>query len=348
LVQKVPKLLAPIMRFEGAVKVIGAGADELYCDVEMPLKHFSLYRGAEHSIPTYKELNATVKYAHDHGVKVFITANMPFTADIIEKDWREHIVRCLEQNVDALVVGDLGVLSTIRDIDPGVPLLASTYFCSMNREAANFLKKLGFRRVILERHLTIPEISGIVENSEPEVEVFVHGAGCSNINVNCYLFHYRYPPLTKALRDVDGFKNPCTLPFEIYDSRSNEKLGEAPILDAFTFCSICHLPALVKAGVAGLKIVGRGDFIAFQESTTRIYRELLDLIGQDRVDEFYKKVLELKKDFLPRPPMFANLEEVACEQKRCFYGPLFHAPYRTQLSWSAWLKYQFKVLEHRK
>jgi len=346
--EKMPRLLTPVMRFQGAVKVIEAGADELYCDVEMPIKHFSLYRGAEHCLSTYDELKTTVKYAHDHGVKVFITANMPFAADRIEKDWREHILRCLEQDIDALIVGDFGVLSVIKEINPGVPLLASTYFASMNHETANFLRKLGFSRVILERHLTIPEISQIVRNSQAEIEVFVHGAGCSNINVNCYLFHYRYPPLTRALEDIDGFKNPCTLRFQIADSRTKEALGEAPVLDAFTFCSICHLPALVETGVAGLKIVGRGDFIAFQESTTRVYRELLDLIAQNRTEEFETRVSDLKNNFLPRPPMFANLKEVACEQRRCFYSPLFHAPYKRQLSWPAWLKYQFKFLEPKK
>ena len=345
---KMPKLLAPIMRFQAAVQVIEAGADELYCGVKMPMKDFSLYRGTEHCVSTYEELKAIVGYAHDFGVKVFITANMPFTADIIEKEWREHISKCLEQEVDALIVGDLGVLSIIKDIDADVALLASTYFATMNHEAANFLKRLGFSRVILERHLTIPEISEIVRKSAVEIEVFVHGAGCSNINTNCYFFHYKYPPLNEALREVDGFKNPCTLNFEIYDTKSRERIGEAPILDAFTFCSICELPALVKTGVAGLKIVGRGDFIAYQKNATRVYRELLDLIGENKLEEFKEKITKLKRDFLPRPPMFANLEEVACEQERCFYSPLFHAPYKTRLSWHAWLKYQFKSLERTK
>ena len=87
--RQVPKLLSPVRSFEGTVRVIQAGADEIYCGVvsEIPsLKHFVLYRGVWCNLPTYEELGRVAKYAHDHGVKVLLTANLPFMIEAVEKE----------------------------------------------------------------------------------------------------------------------------------------------------------------------------------------------------------------------------------------------------------------------
>lgn len=346
---QIPKILAPVKSYQGAIEVIAAGADELYCGVAMPIKDFALYRGAETCVQTYEELRRITDHAHNNGVEVFIAVNMPFMTENIERAWEEHIRSCVDSGVDWLIVGDLGVLSKIKEIGINVPLCASTYMAAMNHQTVNFLEKLGFSRVVLERHLTIAEISEIVKHSNIEIEVFIHGAGCSNINVDCYLFHYRFPRLNEALKDIVGVKNPCLLPFEVYDAVDTSKmLGNVSMLDAFTYCSICHLPDIVKTGVTRLKIEGRGDCVAYQKSTTRIYRDLLNLIAEGNMRKYERRVAQLKKEFFPQPPFFANLKEAICEQKRCLYSPLFHAPYKLPISWPAWTKMQFKSLVLKK
>jgi putative protease len=345
--RQVPKLLAPIRSYDGAVKVVNAGADELYCGVVMPeMKDFVLYRGSETEIPTYRELGQVVKYAHDHDIIVGITVNNPFMTEAMEGPLRKHVRLCMEQGVDAFIVGDVGVLSIVKDAAPNAKIWASTYLASMNLEAVDFLARLGFDRVVLERQVTINEIAEIVQHSKIEIEIFIHGAGCSNINGKCYLFHFDYPPLTQARNKLRGLHSPCMLPFKVRDV-SDEKpiIEEVPVIDAFTGCSICHLQELIRIGVKNFKIVGRADWQIVQENTTKMYRELIDLIVNGQTEAYWKRINELKLNFMISPSLsILTLKDYYCEQKRCFYSPIFHSPYKIPSSWCTWTKMQFKNL----
>jgi len=342
-----PLLLSPINSFEGAVKVIDAGADEIYCGVAMQgeHRHFTLFRGPGASpaqLPTYDELERITEYAHRHNVKVIPVINEPFMSEALEKEVKNHICSCVEKGADALIIGDLGVLSIVKDVGVEAPLYASTYFVSMNCEAVDFLRKLGFSRVILERHLTIHEISEIVSRSKVDIEVFCHWGGCSNINANCYFYHHNAIPgfamkraLKKAFDEKDPRSmvfSPCTLFYGVYDVSNGKKMCDVPILDAFTGCSLCHLQALIHAGVSGLKIVGRYKTAKDQETWTRIYRELLDFIWHGRSRIRHKKMRE-KINSLKNELGRTHIE-IYCKQKRCFFSPLFNVPYESLIpSW---------------
>lgn len=343
-----PRLLSPIRSFEGAVRVIQAGTDEIYCGVNIPeFKKFMLYRGSHCNISNYHELRRVVNYAHDFNVDVIVTINKPFTSEVIEKGVKAHIRSCLDEGVDAFIIGDMGTLSIVKDMGVSIPLYASTYMASMNKEAVEFLGKLGFSRVILERQLMIPEIKEIAQHSKVEIEVFIHGTGCSHINVSCYLFHYAYPEMTRAMLTLNGIKLPCVLPFDVFDvDQKHEKLSSTPILDAFRFCSICRLPWLIKTGVTGFKIVGRCLNEKYQENTTKIYRELIDIVYRDDMKAFTKKLESLREKFIPlkRDLPLTNLKELCCDQKRCYYFQLLHTPYKIPITWQTWTKHQFKFI----
>jgi len=333
--RRIPKILSPINSYEGAVGVIEAGADEIYCGVGMPgkHKHFVLQRGPGISPPqlrTYKELSKIVKYAHKHDVKVILVANEPFMSDRLEGEFKDHIKTCIDTGVDALIIGDIGVFLLLKEMDVNLPLYASTYFATMNHEAVRFLEKLGFSRVILERHLTLPEISDVVSHSKVDIEVFCHGVGCSNINVNCYFYHYMpVPKLLSALKKMGKQgkpRIPCMLPYEVYEivsEKNAKKICDAPILDAITYCSLCYLSALVAAGVAGIKIVGRFGSVKSQSAATKAYRELLDLIGSNQKSsrDLKKKISQLRENFGEK------FQKSFCEPKRCMFSPLFNVPY---------------------
>ena len=347
--RKKPRLLAPIKSFNGVVKVINAGADEVYCDVYPPrLTEFVLHRGPFCALPSYEELERVVKYAHDNCTKVLLTANIPFMTEAMEEPMREHIQVCIDSGIDGLIIGDMGLLLLLKEMSVDTALIASTFFVSMNLEAVDFLVKLGVRRVILERQLTLDEMARIAEYGNAEIEIFIHGGGCSNLNGRCYLLHlHENQELRNALAEIDGIKAPCMLSFEVFDLTSRLKLGEHPVLDAATWCSICRLPELLRIGAAGFKIVGRCFNEEYQEKTTRLYRELIDLVWNGQLDSFYAKVQSLKKNFYPLLPPTLNLEEYCCEQERCYYSKFFHAPYKIPLSLSSWTKFQFKkVYEH--
>lgn len=320
------KILSPVTSFEGAVAAISAGANELYCGVKIEgVTYLGLStRPTQCSLSSYNELERITKYAHDHNVEVFVTSELPFMAEGIEKEIKNTICSCVEKGVDAIIASDIGIALLIKDMGLKVPIHASTYMASMNYEAVSFLRRLDVKRVVLERHLAIDEIREIVKHHEGfEIEIFVHGPGCSNINVNCYGctdyvdYKVRGPPSFAFTL--------CRLPYDIYKMYDNGqmKVGSEQILDAFFFCSLCRLPELVQTGVTGLKIVGRGAPTAYVEATTRMYRELLDLVEQNQIEAFNKKLEEIKsREHNP------GLPPNTCKQKRCYYQPFFHAPYK--------------------
>lgn len=239
------------------------------------------------------------------------------------------------------------MLQLAKKVAGKTKLYASTYLSAMNQEAVEFLRRAGFSRVILERHVPFEQISEIARNSKVEVEVFVHGSGCSNVNVNCYLYHYKFPAMERAVLKIDGIKFPCALPFDVYSTEEEEtKLGTFPILDAYTFCSLCKLPALIQSGVSGLKIEGRGINDDYQASTTKLYRDSIDMIQRDNVEGFHNMLKDVQKTFIPLPHDLPlnNLQELCCGQGRCYYSPQFHAPYKQELPWQVWTKLQCKLL----
>ena len=344
---RLPRLLAPIRSLSGAVKVLEAGADEIYCGVRTPgLEDFQLYRGVATEIPSYDELEKITGYAHNHAGKVLLTVNQPFMTDSMEEILAKHIRTCVDRGVDALIIGDMGVLQLAKSVAGNTPLYASTYLSAMNREAVEFLRKSGFSRVILERHVPFEQISEIARGSKVDVEVFIHGSGCSNVNVNCYLFHYKFPAMEQGLLKIDGIKFPCSLPFSVYEDGEDASLGTFQILDAYTFCSLCKLPSLVKSGVTGLKIEGRGINEDYQASTTKMYRDSIDLIQKGDLEGFKENLKKLQETFIPLPHDLPlnNLKELCCEQNRCYYSPQFHAPYKRKLAWQTWTKLQCKLL----
>jgi len=344
----IPKILSPIRAYTGAVKVVDAGADEIYCGVRTPgLEDFELYRGASTEIPTYDEFHKVTEFAHRHGVEVLVTINQPFIIDSMEKTMVKHIQKCVEAGVDSFIIGDLGMLQLVKEVTDDVGLCASTYLSATNREAAKFLKRAGFSRVVLERHVPLEQIAEIARDVDIEVEAFIHGSGCSNINVNCYFYHYKFPAMDQAYLGIDGIKFPCSLPYEVYDGENeNVKLGTFPIVDAYTFCSLCKLPALIRSGVYGLKIEGRGINEEYQASTTKLYREALEMLKLGDEESYIQKLETIKKTFIPLPQTLPmnNLQELCCEQGRCYYAPTFHAPYKEKLTWQTWTKLQCKLL----
>jgi putative protease len=340
-----PRLLSPIKSFSGAVKVLEAGADEIYCGVRTPgLEDFQLYRGVATEIPSYEELEKVTEYAHNHLGKVLLTVNQPFMTDSMEEPLTKHIRTCVDKGIDALIIGDLGILQLAKSI-ADVPLYASTYLSAMNSEAVEFLRRSGFSRVILERHVPFEQIAEITKSSNVDVEVFIHGSGCSNVNVNCYLFHYKFPAMEQGLLKIDGIKFPCSLPFSVYEDDGNASCI-VQILDAYTFCSLCKLPSLIKSGVTGLKIEGRGINEDYQVSTTKMYKDSIDLIRNGDLEGFQEKLKKLQETFIPLPHDLPlnNLKELCCEQNRCYYSPQFHAPYKKKLAWQTWTKLQCKLL----
>lgn len=346
--QAIPKIMAPINSVDGGKKVVDAGADEIYCAVQIPdIKDFVLYRGPSSELSSYENLGKVVKYAHEHDAKVDLVLNQPYMVERIENNLKKHIYNCIDQGVDALIIGDFGVLSLAKGMKTEIPIVASTYLVSMNSEAIAFLEEQGFSRAVLERHLTLEEITKIVKSTKIGIEILIHGGGCSNINASCYLYHYQFPELINAQRESNS-STPCALPFRLQNLNDPSDVSEdVTVMDAFEYCAICKLPELVATGVNCLKIEGRTGSLWYQEATTKVYRELLDHIAAGRTSDYRNKIEELKNGvyFLPVPSDFYKLKDIWCLQNRCYNSPLSNAPYKTPLTWQTWTKRHFSWVQ---
>jgi putative protease len=318
-------ILAPVTSFDAARGVISSGANEIYCGIRVPgINYAGLSTRLEPcSLSKYQDLREIANYAHKYGVRVLVTTEFPFMSELVADRLKKHISSCVKSNVDGLIVTDIGTLLMVRKMGLDIPFYASTYLASMNYSAVSLLRELGVKRVILERHLTIQEIEDIVRHSgDMEIEVFVHGPGCSNINVSCYGCPNLNTIDDSMRRRGVTITSMCRSQYEV-NALDGEEIGSVPILDAYTWCSICKLPELFKTGVTGFKIVGREGGREYQEQVTKIYRELLNLLERDELDKFREKADAAKTN---------KYVAGGCRLERCYYHSLLHAPYRTKPS----------------
>ncbi|HIH43586.1 MAG TPA: U32 family peptidase [Candidatus Methanoperedenaceae archaeon] len=289
------KLLAPAESMETARNVIEAGAEEIYLGLETPsLVNINLSgRGRGCNVKSEEELAEIVGFAHERDVDVFYTVNTPFLGDGLEEMYTGHVRKGIDAGVDALIVGEFGALSLVRERFPDIPVHASVLLNTLNRGQVEMLRELGASRVVLEFKVALDEVrelSGIIG-----LEVFGQ-FGCSNINGTCHLIHNAGESINFGL--------PCRGNYRV---SADDRLHN--ILDAGTDCSICSIPALMEAGVVSLKIVGRCMNPMMIRQVVSIYRESIDLARSGAGPA------ELRANVLEKIPFWQML----CEQRRCKY-----------------------------
>ncbi|MBQ1520041.1 MAG: U32 family peptidase, partial [Clostridia bacterium] len=179
------ELLAPAGNTERFLTAVRYGADAVY----LGLNAFSLRNLADNF--SLETLPDTVSYAHERGVKVYVTVNSFIRDDDIPE--LEATLEGLKRSgADALIVNDPAVISLSRRIAPKLPLHLSTQANTLNSEAAKFWYDQGVSRIVLARELTLSEISRLRSRipDELELEVFVHGAMCVSYSGRCLLSNY--------------------------------------------------------------------------------------------------------------------------------------------------------------
>src|SRR5690606_38139331 len=137
----------------------------------------------------------------------------------------------------------------------------STQASATNYETLNFRKEEGLERIVLAREVSMEEIKEIRQNTDIEIEVFVHGAMCISYSGRCTLSNHM------SNRDANrgGCSQSCRWKyglFEMFDPEERiSKLGGDPTeyfsMSAVDLSMIRHIPDLVENGVDSLKIEGR-------------------------------------------------------------------------------------------
>lgn len=254
------KIVAPagsIERFHAAIK---AGADEIY----MGLKGFGARRNAVNL--TLEEYKEALDYAHARGVKVFLTLNtimMDIEIEAIAINLRE----LYKYGLDAVIVQDFGLAEFIKINFPGLELHGSTQMTVANHIEANYLKSIGFERVVLPRELTFEEIKEIREKSDIELEIFVSGALCISYSGNCYMSSF--------IGGRSGNRGMCAQPCrKKYTSDGNDEgytLSPKDQLYGYD-----EIQKLKEIGIDSIKLEGRMKEPNYVFQTVNYYKELID------------------------------------------------------------------------
>ena len=275
-----PEILAPAGDMEKLKMAVIYGADAVY----LAGKQFGMRAFAGNF--NEEEMRAAVTFAHQHGVKVYVTLNIFADNDDIAA-LPAYLVTLAETNVDALIIADPGVFALARETVPSLSCHLSTQANTTNWKSARFWQDAGFERLVLARELTLPQIAEIRSKVDVELEVFAHGAMCWAYSGRCYLSHH--------MEGRSGNRGQCAQACRWkYHLMEEKRPGEympvfedergTYILNARDLCLIEHIPDLVKAGVNSFKIEGRMKSVYYVATVTRAYRQALDAYLANPID----------------------------------------------------------------
>ncbi len=275
---KTPEILSPAGNFEKMKFAILYGADAVYLAGTM----FGMRTASDNF--TNDELIEAVKYAHERGVKVYVTVNvLPHENEIrLLPDYLSFLQN--EAKPDALIISDLGVFSLAKKHAPSIELHISTQSSTVNSEACKMWHSMGATRIVLARELSLEEIKKIRENipSELELEAFIHGAMCVSYSGRCLLSNF----FSGRDSNRGNCSQPCRWEYfdreqyaEIFEKKRPEEIVSLVQNERGTFmfsskdmCMIRHIPELVKAGIDSFKIEGRVKSAYYTAVTANAYK----------------------------------------------------------------------------
>lgn len=257
------ELLSPAGSMESVYAAVNNGCNAVYIGG----KHFSARQYANNFSP--EEMEQVCDYCHVRGVKVYVTVNILYKQKEIPA-LLKYIKQLYEMGVDALILQDIGAAKVIQKYFP-IPLHASTQLTSNNLQDIDFLYQQGFSKIVLSRELSLEEVKYIAQNTEAEIEVFVHGALCVCYSGQCIM--------SSMLGGRSGNRGRCAqtcrLPYTLY--QGYDKIEQGHLLSPKDMQTITILPQIIESGVASLKIEGRMKNPEYVAGVTQIYRKYLDL-----------------------------------------------------------------------
>lgn len=271
---KKPELLIPASSLEVLKTAVNYGADAVYIGGEA----FSLRAKARNF--SKEDMIKGIKYAHDHGVHVHVTANiLAHNYDL--KGAEEYFHELKEIGPDALIIADPGMFMMARRICPEIEIHVSTQANNTNYETYKFWHDLGAKRVVAARELSLAEIKEIRANipDDLEIESFIHGAMCISYSGRCLLSNY----FTGRDANHGACTHPCRWKYAVVEeSRPGEYLPVYEnergtfIFNSKDLCMIEHIPELIDAGINSFKIEGRMKTALYVATVARTYRKAID------------------------------------------------------------------------
>lgn len=278
---KRPELLSPAGDFEKLKSAVYFGADAVY----LAGKAFGM-RAASGNF-TDGELALAVEYAHARGVRVYVTVNI-LPRDEEYPALRQFLQYLSKIGADAVIISDIGAVALARECAPELEIHISTQASAVSAAACLAWHRMGAKRIVLARELSLVQIAAIRSAlpQEIELEAFVHGSMCVAYSGRCLLSQYYV--------GRDANRGACAQPCRwIYsgeiaeEKRPGERLpvvedgGESFIMSSKDMCMIQHVPQLVQAGIDSLKLEGRVRSAYYTAVVTNTYKMALDAYVKD-------------------------------------------------------------------
>lgn len=271
------EVLSPAGDLERLKWALMYGADAVYIGGY----NYSLRANANNF--SIQDITEGVEYAHSLGKKVYVTVNILFHNEDLE-GLTNYLTTLSDIGVDAFIVSDLAVIKRIRELNLKPEIHISTQESSVNKFAVKFWESVGATRVVLARECSKIDILDIKNNTDAELEVFIHGAMCTSYSGRCVLSNY----VTKRDSNRGGCSQVCRFIFK------TKKYDDFQIASK-DLSMIDHIPELVDMGVSSLKIEGRMRSMYYIATVVNTYKNVVTLykVGKLTNDlmEYYKRVL---------------------------------------------------------
>lgn len=268
------ELLVPASSLEVLKVAVIFGADAVYIGGEV----YGLRAKAKNF--TMAEMAEGIEFAHEHGVKVYVTANILAHNDDLD-GVREYFKELKDIKPDGLIIADPAIFMLAKEICPEIERHISTQANNTNYGTYKFWYELGAKRVVSARELSLNEIKEIRKNipDELEIETFIHGAMCISYSGRCLLSNY----FTGRDANQGACTHPCRWKYAVVEE---ERPGEylpvyenergTYIFNSKDLCMIEHIPDLLESGIDSFKIEGRMKTALYVATVARTYRKAID------------------------------------------------------------------------
>ena len=271
---KKPELLVPAGSLEVLKVAVRYGADAVYIGGEA----FGLRAKAKNF--SFEDMKEGIAFAHEHGVKVYVTANI-FAHNDDLKEAESYFTQLAEAGPDAVLISDPGMFLLARKYCPDLEIHISTQANNTNYMTYRFWWEMGAKRVVSARELSLEELKEIRANipEEMEIESFVHGAMCISYSGRCLLSNY----FTGRDANHGECTHPCRWKYAVVEEQRpgeylpvEENERGTYIFNSKDLCMIEHLSELLDAGIDSLKIEGRMKTALYVATVARTYRKAID------------------------------------------------------------------------
>ena len=307
--RKSVELLAPAGQWESLVAAIEAGADAVY----LGGKAFNMRVHRSDFNFDDAQLKAAIEFAHERGVKIYVTLNNLISAEEIAP-LEKYLAYLNEIQPDSILVQDLAVINLVRKLGIKIPMHASVMMNTHNFQTIELLKEFGITRVVVGRELTLTEVALLKEKTGIEVEYFMHGDMCFAESGQCIHSGVVFGQSGNRGRCM----KPCRWTYKLIDETTGETLNDFSYKLALNdMCMFRNIPELIQAGVVSFKIEGRMRPPEFVRRLVSTYRQEIDsyladptgyVVNEERFAELYKnRVREFTTTFAFGKPTIRDI-----------------------------------------